>query len=76
MTKSGRKKRKKLSSSSVKGASLVEGKEDEISDPEMATAMATNKSSNETTLSLNDVWKVLTEIKAVTRRSWCLTWKP
>ena len=68
MTKSGSKKRKKLSSSSVEGASLVEGKEDEISDPEMATAMATNKSSNETTLSLNDVWKVLTEIKANTEK--------
>ena len=34
----------------------------------MSTAMAANKSSNGTPLSLNDVWKLLTEIEANTEK--------
>ena len=63
MTKSGRRKRKKLSSSSsIEGPSTVQDKEGEVSDSEMPAAMATEESVNETP-SLADVWKVLTEIK-------------
>ena len=64
MTKSGRRKRKKLSSSSsIEGPSTVQDKEGEVTDSEMPAAMATDESVNETP-SLADVWKVLTEIKA------------
>ena len=63
MTKSGRRKRKKLSSSSsIEGPSTVQDKEGEVSDSEMPAAMASEESVNETP-SLADVWKVLTEIK-------------
>ena len=63
MTKSGRRKRKKLSSSSsIEGPSTVQDKEGEVSDSEMPAAMATEESVKETP-SLADVWKVLTEIK-------------
>ena len=68
MTKSASKKREKQSSSSIEDASFVEGKEDKTSDTEMSTAIVANKSSNEAPLSLNDVWKVLTEIKANTKK--------
>ena len=63
MTKSGRRKRKKLSSSSsIEGPSTVQDKKGEVSDSEMPVAMASEESVNETP-SLADVWKVLTEIK-------------
>ena len=66
MTKSGNKKRKKLSSSSsIEGASSAEGKGDEAFESEKSAAMATSESVNETPF-LVDVWKVLTEIKANT----------
>ena len=62
MTKSGRRKRKKLSSSSsIEGPSTVQDKEGEVSDSEMPAAMVTEESVNETP-SLTDVWKVFTEI--------------
>ena len=63
MTKSGRRKRKKLSSSSsIEGPSTVQDKEGEVSDSEMPAAMTSEESVNETP-SLADVWKVLAEIK-------------
>ena len=66
MTKSGNKKRKKLSSSSsTETASFAEVKGDEAFESEKSAAMATSESVNETP-SLVDVWKVLTEIKANT----------
>ena len=66
MTKSGNKKRKKLSSSSsTEGASSAEGKGDEAFESGKSAAMATNEGVNETP-SLVDVWNVLTEIKANT----------
>ena len=66
MTKSGTKKRKKLSSSSsTEAASSTEGKVDEAFESESSAAMATNESVNESP-SLVDVWNVLTEIKANT----------
>ena len=66
MSKSGNKKRKKLSSSSsTEAAYPVEGKGDEAFEPERSAAMATNEGVNETP-SLVDVWNVLTEIKANT----------
>ena len=64
MSKSGNKKRKKLSgSSSTEAASSAEGKGDKVFESERSAAVATNKCVNETP-SLVDVWKVLTEIKA------------
>ena len=66
MTKSGNKKRKKLSSSSsAEAAYSAEGKGDEAFESERSTAMATNEGVNETP-SLVDVWKVVTDIKANT----------
>ena len=56
MTKSGNKKRKKLSSSSsTEGASSAEGKGDEAFESGKSAAMATNEGVNETP-SLVDVW--------------------
>ena len=66
MTKSGNKKRKKLSSSSSAEATYpTEGKGDEALESERSAAMATNEGVSETP-SLVDVWNVLTEIKANT----------
>ena len=66
MTKSGNKKRKKLSSSSSAEAGyFTEGKGDEAFESERSTAMATNEGVDETP-SLVDIWNVLTEIKANT----------
>ena len=66
MTKSGNKKRKKLSSSSsAEAAYSTEGKGDEAFESERSTAMATNEGVDETP-SLVDIWNVLTEIKANT----------
>ena len=66
MTKSGNKKRKKLSSSSsAEAAYPTEGKGDEALESERSAAMATYEGVSETP-SLVDVWNVLTEIKANT----------
>ena len=66
MTKSGNRKKKKLSrSSSTEAASSAEGKRDEAFESEKSAAMANSESVNETP-SLVDVWKMLTEIKANT----------
>ena len=63
MINSGRRKRKKLSSSSsIEGPSTVQDKEGEVSDSKMPAGMVTEDSVNETP-SLADVWKVFTEIK-------------
>ena len=71
MTKSGRRKRKKLSSSSsIEGPSTVQDKEGEVSDSEVPAAMASEESVNETP-SLADVWKV--RIRRIWR-SWYLMW--
>ena len=65
MTKSGNRKRKKLSSSSsTEATSSAEGKRDEAFESEESAAMATIESVNKTS-SLVDEWKVLTEIKAI-----------
>ena len=65
MTKSGNKKRKKLSSSlSAEASYSAEGKGDEAFESERLTALATNEGVNETP-SLVDVWNVLTEMKPI-----------
>ena len=69
MPKIGRRKRKKLSSSSGnESPATAQDQEDEISDSQtFATIMASEESSNESP-SLADVWKVLTEIKTNTEK--------
>jgi len=65
MIKSGRRKRKKLSSSSsIEGPSTVQDKEGEVSDSKMPAGMVTEDSVNETP-SLADVWKVLQRLKRI-----------
>ena len=67
MPKIGRRKRKKLSSSSGnESPATAQDQEDEISDSQtFATIMASEENSNESP-SLADVWKVLTEITGKT----------
>ena len=68
MTKSGAKKRKKLSnSSSTEVRSTDQNREGKVSDSGRPATMATNESVSEIP-SMADVWKVLTEIKLNTER--------
>ena len=68
ITKSGRRKRKKVSRSwSFEGNTTVQPEEDEESDTETSATMATNDNASETP-SLIEIWKVLMQIKTITEK--------
>ena len=68
MTKSGRRKRKKVSSlSRFEGNTTVQQEEGEASDTETYAAMASNDNASETP-SLIEIWKVLTHNKTNTEK--------